>query len=449
MPGACGAVHGDAGVYLLMLHHAGKAEQRAHAAAGAGAPYGAHVFGGKNAGQHVSVGTRTDNGDHAQLTRYGYKREEFVVPQAEDETLSPRVYGIYFLTVFLTDAEGRADGGIKVGEECGGECWRKMHVSLFLPCSYIIRKKRLPCRMALTEGMIAHIIPMFQWRKTTFFRRNERVHEEIQHVAEGIRLNKALADAGVCSRRRADELVFAGRVRINGTPAESPGQRVLPGDTVSLDGRVIRLKEESAVPCWLMLNKPVRIVSTASDPEGRETVIDLVPEPWRQRRLFPVGRLDFFSEGLILLTDDGELAHRLTHPRWHLSKVYHVLVRPERGEASVSAALSLMRRGMILSEGDRLAPVDVRVLPSSSSRGLLLEMVLHQGLNRQIRRMCRDVEFTVLRLKRVKEGPLELGSLPPGRVRELSAEEVSALRRSVGLESATTCSDARKREKRA
>ncbi len=303
--------------------------------------------------------------------------------------------------------------------------------------------------MALTEGMIAHIIPMFQWRKTTFFRRNERVHEEIQHVAEGIRLNKALADAGVCSRRRADELVFAGRVRINGTPAESPGQRVLPGDTVSLDGRVIRLKEESAVPCWLMLNKPVRIVSTASDPEGRETVIDLVPEPWRQRRLFPVGRLDFFSEGLILLTDDGELAHRLTHPRWHLSKVYHVLVRPERGEASVSAALSLMRRGMILSEGDRLAPVDVRVLPSSSSRGLLLEMVLHQGLNRQIRRMCRDVEFTVLRLKRVKEGPLELGSLPPGRVRELSAEEVSALRRAVGLESATTCSDARKREKRA
>ncbi|WP_295636578.1 pseudouridine synthase [uncultured Mailhella sp.] len=251
-------------------------------------------------------------------------------------------------------------------------------------------------------------------------------------MSEGIRLNKALADAGVCSRRRADELVFAGRVGINGVPAESPGQRVLPGDVVSVDGRTVTLKDERADSCWLMLNKPVRVVSTASDPEGRETVLDLVPEPWNRRRLFPVGRLDFFSEGLLLVTDDGELAHRLTHPRWHLSKVYQVLVRPERGESSVSAALSLMRRGMTLAEGDRLAPVEVNVL-SSSGRGVLLEMVLHQGLNRQIRRMCRDVGFTVLRLKRVKEGPLELGSLAPGRVRPLSDAEVSALRRAVGL----------------
>ena len=266
--------------------------------------------------------------------------------------------------------------------------------------------------------------------KDDFFRGGAPQEER---VAEGIRLNKALADAGVCSRRSADELVFAGRVRVNGVVAESPGVRVQPGDAVSVDGRPVRMKEESRQPCWLMLNKPVRIVSTASDPEGRETVFDLVPEPWRRRRLFPVGRLDFFSEGLLLLTDDGELAHRLTHPRWHLSKVYHVLVRPERGEASVSEALSLMRRGMTLAEGDRLAPVEVRVLPSSL-RGVLLEMVLHQGLNRQIRRMCRDVDFTVLRLKRVQEGPLQLGSLAPGRVRPLSEAEVSALRRAVGLE---------------
>ena len=266
--------------------------------------------------------------------------------------------------------------------------------------------------------------------KDDFFRGGAPQEER---VAEGIRLNKALADAGVCSRRSADELVFAGRVRGNGVVAESPGVRVQPGDEVSVDGRPVKMKEESRQPCWLMLNKPVRIVSTASDPEGRETVLDLVPEPWRRRRLVPVGRRDFFSEGLILRTDDGELAHRLTHPRWHLSKVYHVLVRPERGEASVSEALSLMRRGMTLAEGDRLAPVEVRVLPSSL-RGVLLEMVLHQGLNRQIRRMCRDVDFTVLRLKRVQEGPLELGSLAPGRVRPLSEAEVSALRRAVGLE---------------
>lgn len=259
-------------------------------------------------------------------------------------------------------------------------------------------------------------------------------HQENRRVAEGVRLNKALADAGVCSRRRADELIFAGRVRINGKTAESPGERVMPGDDVELDHRPVLMKTGEASPCWLMLNKPVRIVSTASDPEGRETVLDLVPEPWCHRRLFPVGRLDFFSEGLILLTDDGELAHRLTHPRWHLSKVYHVLVRPERGESSVSAALSLMRRGMTLAEGDRLAPVEVKVLSSRSSRGVLLEMVLHQGLNRQIRRMCRDVDFTVLRLKRVQEGPLMLGGLTPGSVRPLSSSEVTALRRAVGLE---------------
>lgn len=253
-------------------------------------------------------------------------------------------------------------------------------------------------------------------------------------VAEGVRLNKALADAGVCSRRRADELVFAGRVRVNETVADSPALRVVPGDRVELDGRPVQLKASEEKVCWLMLNKPVQVVSTASDPEGRETVLDLVPDPWRRRRLFPVGRLDYFSEGLILLSDDGELAHRLTHPRWHLSKVYHVLVRPEDGEDSVPAALSLMRRGMTLAEGEKLAPVEVRVLPSKSSRGILLEMVLHQGLNRQIRRMCRDVGFTVLRLRRVKEGPLELGSLAPGRVRPLSDLEVAALRRAVGLE---------------
>ena len=252
-------------------------------------------------------------------------------------------------------------------------------------------------------------------------------------MAEGIRLNKALADAGVCSRRRADELIFSGRVSVNGVTAESPGQRVLSGDAVELDGRPVSLKTERKDHCWLMLNKPVRIVSTASDPEGRETVLDLVPEPWCRRRLYPVGRLDYFSEGLILLTDDGDLAHRLTHPRWHLPKVYRVLVRPEKGEGSVASALTLMRRGMTLAEGDRLAPVEVRVIPSAAARGVLLEMVLHQGLNRQIRRMCRDVDFTVLRLKRIKEGPLELGGLAPGRVRPLSAVEVSALRRAVGL----------------
>lgn len=252
-------------------------------------------------------------------------------------------------------------------------------------------------------------------------------------MAEGIRLNKALADAGLCSRRRADELVFSGAVAVNGHIAESPGQRVLPKDHITVHGTPVKRAPKEKTTCWLMLHKPVQVVSTVNDPDGRETVIDLVPDPWRHKRLYPVGRLDYFSEGLLLLTDDGELAHRLTHPRWHLPKVYHVLVRPECGNSSVQAALSRMRRGMTLAEGDKLAPVEVQILPSDITRGIVLEMVLHQGVNRQIRRMCRDVGFTVLRLMRVQEGPLDLGELKAGCIRPLSIREINALRQAVGL----------------
>lgn len=258
---------------------------------------------------------------------------------------------------------------------------------------------------------------------------------------DGIRLNKALADAGLCSRRKADELIFSGAVSVNGQTADSPGVRVVPGrDHVTLQGRPVALRGaagDKPAPCWLMLHKPVGVVATASDPEGRRTVLDFVPQPWKERRLYPVGRLDFFSEGLLLLTDDGELAHRLTHPRWHLPRVYEVRVRPEHGRLVPGTALDAMRRGMTLSEGEHLAPVDITVLDGPGDRGkeqgTLLSMTLRQGLNRQIRRMCRDVGLTILRLKRVSQGPLELGGLPSGHVRSLSGEEVAALRRAVGL----------------
>lgn len=270
----------------------------------------------------------------------------------------------------------------------------------------------------------------------------------MQDDSKGVRLNKALADAGLCSRRRADELVFSGAVRVNGRPADSPGLRVTPGrDAVEVNGRPVALRGEAqdkSEPCWLMLHKPVQVVATARDPEGRRTVLDLVPEPWRGRRLYPVGRLDYFSEGLLLLTDDGELAHRLTHPRWHLPRVYEVRVRPELGPAVPEAALETMRRGMTLREGEKLAPVDVeRVAVAGPDRaasgkgarepGVLLRMTLHQGINRQIRRMCRDLGLTVLRLARVSQGPVRLGDLPPGGVRPLRGDEVAALRRAVGL----------------
>ncbi len=262
--------------------------------------------------------------------------------------------------------------------------------------------------------------------------------------AGGVRLNKALADAGLCSRRKADELIFAGRVTVNGMAADSPGLRVGASDLVEVDGRPVRLRAQGAAvgkageahwtPCWLMLHKPVGVVSTASDPEGRRTVLDFVPPAWKGRRLFPVGRLDYFSEGLILLTDDGELAHRLSHPRWHLPRRYEVLVRPE-AEASLPDALRCMGQGMVLQEGERLAPVEAVELPArpGMGKGVLLGLTLHQGLNRQIRRMCRDLGLTVLRLRRVSQGPLNLGGLRAGESRALNEREVAALRRAVGL----------------
>ena len=246
---------------------------------------------------------------------------------------------------------------------------------------------------------------------------------------KSVRINKALADAGVCSRRRADELVAAGEVRVNGDTLATPGMRVCPGDSLHVNGRTVRVAGEGHSPCYLMLNKPVQVVSTASDPDGRTTVLDLVPPRWRERRLYPAGRLDFFSEGLLLLTDDGELTNRLIHPRHHVPRVYDVVVR----EAVGQAALARMRSGMTLAEGEVLAPMEVEALPNPKGRGTLLRMTLHQGLNRQIRRVCRDLHLTILTLRRVAQGPLRLGNLDTGAVRELSPGEVASLRRAVGL----------------
>lgn len=243
-----------------------------------------------------------------------------------------------------------------------------------------------------------------------------------------VRINKALAAAGIASRRGVDELVAAGRVLVNGAPA-APGQAVDPArDTVTLDGRKIDLAPPEADRLTLMLHKPVRTVTTAKDPEGRATVFDLLPETYRNRRLVHVGRLDFFSEGLLLLTDDGELCNRLTHPRHHLARTYVVTVRGQ----IPNTALAAMRAGMTLAEGERLAPARAEVL-STVAGATVLRLVLGQGLNRQIRRMCRDLGLTILKLQRIGLGPLELGKLKPGEVRPLTEKELAALRKAVGL----------------
>ena len=242
-----------------------------------------------------------------------------------------------------------------------------------------------------------------------------------------IRLNKALAQAGICSRRQADRLISGGKVMVNNRPARELGMAVAPGDRVQVGERsfVVGHKPE---PATIMVHKPVGVVTTVSDPEGRSTVMDLLPPEMAKRRVVPAGRLDAMSEGLLLMTTEGELLFRLTHPRWHVPKVYQILVT---GPVE-SGVLQTMSRGMVLTEGEKLAPAKVRQLRGGPGE-TLLEMELIQGLNRQIRRMCRDLGLTIKRLKRVRQGPLELGNLPPGKWRHLTAAELASLKRSVGL----------------
>jgi len=243
-----------------------------------------------------------------------------------------------------------------------------------------------------------------------------------------IRLNKALAFAGVCSRRKADELITAGAVCVNGIVADELGQRIDPvADAITVHGKPVVLSSDGMAGqfTYVMLHKPIQVVSTASDPEGRPAVLDFLPEELRKStRLYPVGRLDYFSEGLLLLTDDGELTNRLTHPRYQLPKRYQVRVR----EHIESRMLDIMREGMTLREGERLAPVEVAVQEDST-----LLLTLRQGINRQIRRMCRDLGLTILSLRRISLGPLSLGDLAKGGCRLLLPDEVAALKKSVGL----------------
>lgn len=246
-------------------------------------------------------------------------------------------------------------------------------------------------------------------------------------VFDGIRLNKAIASAGLCSRRKADQLIFAGQVSVNGVPEVNPARHVLPDDRIAVNGRELGAAQDY---CYLLLHKPVQTVCTVSDPEGRPTVMEYLPTGLRRLRLYPVGRLDYFSEGLLLLTNDGQLAQRLTHPRHHQPKVYEVLVRGSVPET----ALTTMRQGMRLAEGQDVRPVDVERKMADNGNSLL-RMVLRQGLNRQIRRMCRDLGLTILRLRRVAQGPLDLGDLRPGQTRQLTAREVAALKSSAGLPS--------------
>ena len=230
------------------------------------------------------------------------------------------------------------------------------------------------------------------------------------------RVQKIIARAGVCSRRQAEELIRAGRVRINDRTAQL-GDTAQPGtDRIWVDGKLLE-PEKAAV--YLMLNKPRGYVTTLSDELGRKTAAELVSGC--DVRVFPVGRLDKDSEGLLLFTNDGALMQRLIHPSGEVDKTYHVTVSGALEGCEIR--LSQMRE----LEGEPIAPAQVRVLKRSGDRAEL-EVVIHQGKNRQIRRMCSACGLTVRRLQRVAEHTLTLGSLPPGQWRYLTDEEVQALK---------------------
>jgi 23S rRNA pseudouridine2605 synthase len=235
---------------------------------------------------------------------------------------------------------------------------------------------------------------------------------------EPTRLNRLLAQAGVASRRCADVLLAEGRVTVDGHVAR-PGEQVGPGADVRVDGRPI----EAERLVHLMLHKPVGVVTTASDPQGRPTVLDLVDV---SERAVPVGRLDVDTSGLLLLTNDGELAHRLAHPSGGVPKTYRAVVRGVPGPA----ALRRLREGVRLDDG-RTLPAGARVVGVGSG-GAELELVLKEGRNRQVRRMCAAVGYPVLELQRVAYGPLRLGRLQVGGVRALRPAELAALREAAG-----------------
>ncbi|MDR2744081.1 MAG: rRNA pseudouridine synthase [Desulfovibrio sp.] len=241
-----------------------------------------------------------------------------------------------------------------------------------------------------------------------------------------MRLNKAVAATGFCSRRKADALILAGRVQVNGRLEQNPARSVvLPDDTLHVNGRVLHRAKKYV---YVLLNKPVHVVSTVHDPQGRRTVVDCLPDHLRTRGLHPVGRLDYFSEGLLLLTNDGDLGYRLTHPSCHQKKKYEIVVR---GQVD-AAALRAMRTGMTLSEGDKVMPVEVKASMGKTGN-TILTLTLRQGINRQIRRMCRDLNLTILRLIRVSQGIMTLGDLPAGHTRILETGEIERLARSLKL----------------
>lgn len=234
------------------------------------------------------------------------------------------------------------------------------------------------------------------------------------------RLQKILSAAGVCSRRAAESYITAGRVKVNGITANLGESADPEVDEILVDGRPLGKKSPRMI--YIMLNKPRGYVTTLSDEAGRKTVADLIADV--PERVYPVGRLDMHSEGLLLLTNDGQLAHSLMHPSHEVYKEYLVKLSPdEEGLPTPEKPLS----GVIELDGERLLPAKCRLL-AQTENGYIMTIAIRQGKNRQIRRMCAKCGYTVNSLKRVSEGDVKLGDLPSGRWRYLTEAEVRYLK---------------------
>ena len=234
------------------------------------------------------------------------------------------------------------------------------------------------------------------------------------------RIQKVLAEQGVCSRRAAEQLIRDGRVQLNGRPVGLGDKMDTERDIVSVDGQRVFVPRKTE-KYYYMLHKPRGYLTTPSDDRGRKTVMELMDDV--PVRVFPVGRLDKDSEGLLILTNDGEFANLMMHPSHGVSKLYRVTVRPHASEEQIIQ----LTDGVVLDDGTKTRPAVIRVVTDEPER-TVLEMTIREGKNRQIRRMCEAVGLDVIRLRRTALGAVRLGMLQPGRYRELTQQEVKALR---------------------
>lgn len=238
-----------------------------------------------------------------------------------------------------------------------------------------------------------------------------------------VRLQKFMAEQGIASRRKSEDLIRTGKVKVNGHIAVI-GQKINPKKDLVTVGKQKIVPPKTRNMIYIMLNKPRGYVTTVSDEYDRKTVMDLIPDI--KERIYPVGRLDKDSEGLLIMTNDGSFTNCLTHPSHGLAKVYRVTVRP----AVDDEILYNLRNGIVI-DGRKTAPADVTVLTEEENR-VVLEFILHEGRNREIRKMCESQGLEVARLKRTAVGSLKLGVLPQGKYRELTEQEVKKLLRSAG-----------------